>query len=473
MNINSLSIYSYEFDKIYVGFSGGADSTALLLLLQAVATTSSQHTFKLEAVHFEHGLRGEESLCDAEWCRIFCETRKIPLKVVSLNMNPDQKNMEAEARRRRLEYWIENVNSLNEAVALGHHADDKIENLILRLIRGSNSSGLTSLRTLREFKGVTILRPLLQFRRAEIEEFLRGEGIFNWCEDSTNKELKYRRSIIRNVFLPELKKAFPDCDKALLKSLNALEIDADFLEQQADKSFAEIKNLKNIKIAKFAELHPALRVRLIRLWLSHKIEKDYIPSADFMERFNHALAKFTHSVTAHGERKSIPVINNCALVFEKGMIRFERGVDTVIMPFKRVWNWQKKAKLKYGDYEFSIIQTDSLDRSFFSERSHKIVCFNADLFPKTLIIRPREPGDKIVPFGKDNPVTVKKLLEDTTLLTNEKRDIPIVTNTEGKVIWIPGVRRSNFANIKVDENRHVQFGNFIILKSAIVNHFDD
>ena len=466
MNINSLSIYSYEFDKIYVGFSGGADSTALLLLLQAAATNSSQNTFKFEAVHFEHGLRGEESLHDAQWCREFCETRKIPLKVVAFNMNPDEKNMEAEARKRRLDYWEENVNPINEAVALGHHADDKIENLILRLIRGSNSSGLTALRSSRKLEGVTMLRPLLGFRRTEIEEFLKNEGVADWCEDSTNKELKHRRAIIRNVVLPELKKTFPDCDKALLKSLAALEKDADFLEQETEKVFAQIKGEKSIEIDQFAKSHSALRVRILRLWLSQKIGKDYIPSADFMERFEHELAKFTHSSTAYGERKSIPVMNNCALVFEKGIIRFEQDFDTVIMSLNMmIWDWRKKPKIKYGKYEFTAILADNLDQSFFSERSHEIVCFDADSFPENLIIRSREPGDEMVPFGRNNPITVKKLLEDTTLLTDEKTNIPLISGSEGKIIWIPGVRRANFANITVDDTRPIQLGNFIILKS--------
>jgi len=85
MNINSLSIYSFEYKKIYVGFSGGADSTALLLLLHADVINSSHNNFHFEAVHFEHGLRGEESLRDAQWCKKFCEDRNIPFKIVSFN----------------------------------------------------------------------------------------------------------------------------------------------------------------------------------------------------------------------------------------------------------------------------------------------------------------------------------------------------------------------------------------------------
>ena len=465
MNINSLSIYSYEFKKIYVGFSGGADSTALLLLLQAAATNSSQNTFKFEAVHFEHGLRGQESLDDAKWCQQFCEFRRIPFKIVPFNMNPDMDNVEAEARKRRLEYWQDNVDHEKEAVALGHHADDKIENLILRLMRGSNASGLTGLRTVRKVDGVTILRPLLNFRRAEIEEFLRDEGVEDWREDSTNKELVQRRCIIRNAVIPEMKKVFPDCDKAILKSLNALQKDADFIEEEAEKIFAEIKGKKRVEIAKFAKMHPALIVRVIRHWLSYQMGEEFIPNAEFIHRFEIEIAKYKdHS--SNGEKKTIPFFNGSALIFEKGMISLEQEFETVVMALNVVfWNWRKKPKVKYGGYEFTAFLTDSLAKSFFHERTHKVVCFDADSFPENVIIRSREPGDEMVPFRRDSAVSIKKLLEDTTLLTDEKMNIPVVTNPDGKIIWVPGVRRASFANIAVEESREVQQGNFIILKS--------
>ena len=466
MNINSLSIYSYEFEKIYVGFSGGADSTALLLLLQAAASNSSLNSFKFEAIHFEHGLRGEESLQDAAWCRNFCEIRNIPFREVAFNMNPEGSNIEAEARQRRMDFWQENVISEKEAVALGHHADDKIENMLLRLCRGSNCTGLTALRNCRIIGGVTFLRPLLSYRRSEIEEFLKKEGVTDWREDSTNQELKHNRCIIRNAVLPQLKKFFPVADKAILKSLDALEKDADFLELEAARIFEEIKDRKDIEIDKMASMHPALLVRVLRLWMTRHLNQEFIPSVDFMNRFESDVARFSNKNLATGERKSIPIFNSCALVFEKGMLRLETDFETAIMSLNMViWNWGKKPKIKYGGYEFTAFLTDNLEESFFQERTHEIVCFDADKFPENLIIRSREPGDEIIPFGRETPTSIKKLLEDTALLTAEKSNIPVVTGPEGVIIWIPGVRRANFANIEIDRTRQVQQGNFIILKS--------
>lgn len=465
MNINSLSIYSYEFEKIYVGFSGGADSTALLLLLQAAATNSSQNTFKYEAIHFEHGLRGEESKQDAEWCRKFCEERKIPLQVVNFNMNPDGDNIESEARRLRFEYWSENVDPITEAVALGHHADDKIENLLLRMMRGSNSTGLTALRKSRKIDGVTILRPLLDFRRAEIEEFLHSEGVSDWCEDSTNKELKQRRAIIRNAILPEMQKHFPDCDKAMLKSLSALQKDADFIENEAENRFNKLRGKRSVELEIFSEMPSALLNRVVRLWLSYQIGEDYVPSADFMQRFEHELLKAKNAIVG-GERKSVPVLSSSAVYFEKGMVSYEQEFETVVMNLNLIiWDWRKKPTVKYGGYEFTAFLTDSLADSFFNEKTHFVVCFDADAFPENIIIRPRESGDEMIPFKRENNVAVKKLLEDTNLTTEEKTKIPVLTDPDGKILWIPGVRRGDSANIEIDKNCEIQKGNFLILKA--------
>ena len=145
----------------WVGFSGGADSTALLLILWA------QGIRPLTAVHFNHGLRENAADVDAEWCRNFCKTRDIPFLLHHLdipgNRQPGE-GIEAAARRCRLAAWAK-LTKTDDAVVLGHQRDDAFEDLLLRLGRGANSSGLSPLRPERRVHELTFLRPLLQYRR--------------------------------------------------------------------------------------------------------------------------------------------------------------------------------------------------------------------------------------------------------------------------------------------------------------------
>ncbi|MFZ2656322.1 MAG: tRNA lysidine(34) synthetase TilS, partial [Victivallales bacterium] len=172
---NSVSIGAVK--NIFSGFSGGPDSTALLMLLNE---ESKRRGFHLKAVHFEHGLRGKEGEEDAGWCRKFCEFRNIDFMEISLTVNTSRQageSVEAAARRMRLKEWNILADDPDSFVALGHNSNDKVENVFLRLLRGSNSSGLTSLREIQKIGSITIIRPILRFKRSDIEDFLRSKGV--------------------------------------------------------------------------------------------------------------------------------------------------------------------------------------------------------------------------------------------------------------------------------------------------------
>ncbi|MBO7741569.1 MAG: tRNA lysidine(34) synthetase TilS, partial [Victivallales bacterium] len=154
----------------FVGFSGGADSTALLLATQLCG-------IPVTAVHFNHHLRGADADADAQWCREFCEARNIPFIAVDLQVNQERlpgESLETAARRLRLREWHNLTRDGGTPVFLAHHLDDCLEELFLRLARGANCSGLTGMKPMRRMADGTLLcRPLLKCRKSELEDFLR------------------------------------------------------------------------------------------------------------------------------------------------------------------------------------------------------------------------------------------------------------------------------------------------------------
>jgi tRNA(Ile)-lysidine synthase len=433
------------FKKIYCGFSGGADSTVLLLTL---AEESEKSEFEIEAIHFEHGIRGEASKADAEWCRKFCEIRKIPFRQINLDLLPDCKNLEATARKLRLETWQEIVDPEKEAVAVGQHADDRIENLFLRLMRGSNSTGLTSMRSSQKIGEITFIRPILPLRRVEIEEYLKEHGINDWRTDHTNFENIYRRNYIRNEVLPCIRKEFPDLDKALLKSISALETDADCLENHSLKIYSEIKfrvkDLNRIPLELIENIHPAIQSRFFRYWLTDILEYETIPTADFLNRFNRSLTKYD---TKDGRQIQIPLDKDISVVLEKETVSVMDNSNESWLHHTVEWDYINQKSLEWEDYVFNCSEVSAVDDEKLRNQSHNIVFFDELQLPDKLIIRKRIPGDRIVPFGKESEAKVKKLLQDTDLMVEEKKNIPIIADPQGNIIWVPGVRRSNFANI--------------------------
>jgi len=187
-----------------VGFSGGADSTALLVALKEL---ESELPAELAAVHFNHGLQASAD----EWqrhCELFCKERNIPINTHRLELNlKEGKSAEEQARNGRY-HQIENFLEEGHVYLTAHHADDNAETLFLNLMRGSGLDGLAGVPPLRPLGAGWVARPLLDFRRSSLEEFLRSRDIA-WLEDPSNLDTSFDRNFLRNTVFPALEKRWP------------------------------------------------------------------------------------------------------------------------------------------------------------------------------------------------------------------------------------------------------------------------
>ncbi len=196
-------------DHVIAGLSGGADSVFLLLLLDELRKTMG---FSLTAVHVEHGIRGEESLRDAQFSRRLSESRGIPFVMYSADAPSRAKQrhltLEEAARELRYECFRRALDECGaDKVAVAHHADDLAETMLFHLARGTGIRGLSGIAPVLPFaasKPCAIIRPLLCVTRREIEEWLKKQGQ-SYCEDSTNSDLYYARNRIRTQILPEMR----------------------------------------------------------------------------------------------------------------------------------------------------------------------------------------------------------------------------------------------------------------------------
>ena len=189
-------------DTICAAVSGGADSVCLLLLLRSYR---ERVPFTLQVIHVEHGIRGEESLADAQFVRRLCEQMQVELTVRTVDapaVAAAQKlSLEEAARNCRYEAfssWLGSAGA-HAKVALAHNAEDQAETVLFHLSRGSGLQGLAGMRPVRN----GFIRPLLQIRRAEIEDFVSLSGL-SWRTDSTNLSEDYTRNRIRSRILPQL-----------------------------------------------------------------------------------------------------------------------------------------------------------------------------------------------------------------------------------------------------------------------------
>ena len=194
-----------------VGFSGGADSTALLHALTAI---EDRLGVPVSAAHINHGLHDHADLWQ-EQCVNFCRLHNI--KLTCLKIDPDKnsgKGLEAEARHLRYEA-ISTLLGPGACLLTAHHADDQAETLLLNLMRGSGVDGLSAMPDSRPFGDGLLQRPLLTFQNSALRDYLHENNIV-WTEDPSNRQTDHDRNFVRHEVIPLLEERWPGVSKRLL-----------------------------------------------------------------------------------------------------------------------------------------------------------------------------------------------------------------------------------------------------------------
>jgi tRNA(Ile)-lysidine synthase len=197
-------------DRISVALSGGADSVALLLTLHAANSTSRGGLgIGLTATHINHHLRSAESDADQQFVEDLCISLDIPLHLHQANV-PERvastkETIEEAARNARYDFFTTLLASGHaDSILTAHTLDDQAETVLMKLLRGAWTEGLSAIHPIVTLPKGKILRPFLETRRADIEAFLKSANQ-PWREDSTNTDLTFTRNKIRHELLPQLR----------------------------------------------------------------------------------------------------------------------------------------------------------------------------------------------------------------------------------------------------------------------------
>ncbi len=248
-------------DKVLVGVSGGPDSLTLLYILNSLR---KELKISLHVAHLDHGLR-ESSRQD----RLFVEnfTAKLDIPISSERINSAKLSrkgsLEENARQARLDFFFK-LAKKNKAdkIALGHNLDDQAETVLMRILRGCGLYGLSGMLPKREIYGHQIVRPLIETRRKDIENFLGRKGI-KPLRDESNMQDIYFRNRIRNKLLPLLEKEYNrNIREVLCNMAESVGSDYDYLSGVT----ASVSKKMGGRVANDAilRLHPAIRRMLLR-----------------------------------------------------------------------------------------------------------------------------------------------------------------------------------------------------------------
>ena len=194
---------------LYVGFSGGLDSTALLLAVHQAIQGSVG--LGLIALHVDHQLQAESAAWDAH-CAEVCRSLHVGYHSAAVAVDGNG-NLEANAREARYGFFASQI-STGGVLLLAHHLDDQVETVLLRLFQGR---GFTPMAASGGHHGLRILRPLLGFSKEQLSEYVTGAG-YAWIDDASNEDLSFDRNYLRGSVIPHLKARFDGFDGSIVRT---------------------------------------------------------------------------------------------------------------------------------------------------------------------------------------------------------------------------------------------------------------
>jgi len=264
--------------KYWVGYSGGADSTALL---QAMHECRESLPAPVHAVHFHHGLQDQ---ADAwlEHCRAFCAARQIPFQSEQLEINLDGRTSPEEEARNCRYRAVTGILGEREMYLTAHHSEDQAETLFLNLMRGSGIEGLAGIPVLRNLAAGWVARPLLDRNRPELERFLERRGIA-WLTDPSNEDVSFDRNYLRQELFPLLEKRWPGLSRRLSRTARNARISAGAMAMFIESQSGDLmRDRLKMPLNKLLELEPEMQTLILRQWL-RRHEVPVLPEARLTE----------------------------------------------------------------------------------------------------------------------------------------------------------------------------------------------
>ena len=371
-----------EGERVLLAVSGGADSLCLLQLCLDAGLRES-----IAVAHCNFHLRGDESDADAAFVERFCADRGVKFHHSDFDtLGRSASNgisVEMAARELRYGYFADLCKAEGYyATAVAHNSNDNAETLILNLLRGTGLRGICGMAEDGEVLGGRVVRPLLGFSRAQIEEYVRSAGLV-WREDCTNADCAYSRNRVRNRIFPEMAQVNP----SFLATLNA---DMQHFAQAAaaaDEYWAEAR--QRIEIAPCEVSVEALRAEKHREYLLWRFVEPAGLSADGIASLSRLVFSDSEGKTLSGKQFEG---SNARVLTAPGRLVLSQGTfagaDSAVASGPGVYELLgKRVEIRLKDYVPGM------------ERIGRQLVADAAKISFPLRLRSWQSGDWICPFG--------------------------------------------------------------------------
>ncbi|OQA05935.1 MAG: tRNA(Ile)-lysidine synthase [bacterium ADurb.Bin374] len=409
--------------KIGVAVSGGGDSVALVRILQPLHEAG---LCTLVVLHVDHGWR-PESASEAEWVRRLAARANMECFCVALEKEPGGRVSEAAARSGRLAAFARMAGEhALDAVALGHTADDQVETLLMRLVRGTSLQGLGGIRKRRRVlvdgRPLMLWRPLLGFSRGELRGFLEHIGQ-DWLEDPTNASAKFLRNRIRNELVPLLENLRPGIAGRICP-----------LAEDLQSVSRLVRTLTGHGVAASDECSIAISARRPDFLLRETLRRWLLRNLKIEEPARALLDRLAELVRAGKCGRGVPLRDWMIVRTRDGLAVFPSGAQE---PVSVEMKLQPGCPAGFGDWNYILAdETGTADGPQSPPEEGESIWIDPSIYPGPYNVRARKPGDRFRQAGGTGGKKLSRWLIDRHV-PRHLRDGLALVSCGRDIIWIP------------------------------------
>ena len=424
--LNSINLS--DDDTIVVGVSSGPDSMALLYILKDLQNTIG---FKIIVAHVNHNIRSE-SREEALFLEDYCLKNDLVYEYMKIEKYGDD-NFHNESRNIRYNFYRNLIEKYSANYLMtGHHGDDLIETVLMRLVRGSSIKGYSGFANYVDLGNYKIIRPLIFVTKSDIEEFNKKNNI-PYRIDKSNYKDKYTRNRYRMNVLPFLKNEDKMVHEKFLKfSQTLIEYD-EFIENIMFQNINKVYIDGVVDILEFAKLPNLIQKRIV----DYLFEKMYMD--DLLLINDKHIKLFFDLVNSKKSNVTYNLPNDYLLVKSYNKIYFKKVIDDI------------------NNYDLVLNDYLKLSNGMILEKVDNInsngndvlrLCSDDVMLP--LRVRNRKNGDRIKTFNGGTK-KVKDIFIDKKIPIDKRDSWPIVVDSRDEIVWIPKLKKSKFNRLKSDK----------------------
>ncbi len=415
---------------VIVAVSGGADSVALLVGLHQLG-------YDCIAAHCNYHLRGEESNRDMRAVQGLCAALGVDLYVRDFDVAAQRRltgeSLEMACRTLRYQWFGDLLDRQRaQAIAVAHHREDNVETFFINLARGSGITGLGGMR----WRNGYVIRPLLDFSRKDIEEFLKDENI-GFVTDSTNLENDYVRNRWRNLVLPAIEELMPGSVQGIISSIAYLDENREFYQEQ-------------MGLKRDAYMHGG-EIDLSSLLAQEKQPR--LVLFEILRPWGYNFSQIDNIITSASKSGLQFITDNCVAELNRGLLRILRDKVTTKA------DSGVKVSLKRDILSpVHILISEHSVAQFKPVRDSKIAFFDIRMLEDNaeFELRHWQRGDRIAPFGMHGATKlVSDIFASAKLTAQEKRQAWLLTRRD-EILWIIGLRSSQSFSIGPETRRYLR-----------------